>query len=120
MNGPMAWLGGALIFFAELLMYVGLVVFARHLIDGPAGWVVGAGAVVIVAALWMRHLSPKATMPVQPHIVALAVRETVLFGGAAAWYFSGNVVPAVVMVALAVVGTVIGFFRPFVHVTAKH
>lgn len=115
MKNAMMWIGGALIFGAEVAMYVGFLVWGNHAFDGLTGWLVGIAAVVTVAAFWMRFLSPKAPQPLQPRIVHLTVREALLILGAAAWFLSGYTVMAIVTLAAAVVGTAISIVWPFVH-----
>lgn len=100
----MKWIGGGLVFLAELGMYFALGWLPVARFGGLIGWLVGVAVVVLVAAVWARFLAPKAShpLPMQP---ALIVRTLLLASGAAAFLAVGAPVVAIAQIAAIVIGT---------------
>src|SRR6187401_2812784 len=85
-NGA-GWIGGTLIFVAELAMLVAIAYWAFHAFDGVVQWVVGLGVPLAVAVLWGYVFSPKAGVTM-PKAAKLAGRTVVLLAGPAALWAS--------------------------------
>ncbi len=100
----MKWIGGALVFLAELGMYVALGWYGAEQFDGVLAWVAPVLLVVAVAAIWFQFLAPKARRPLPP-APQLIVRTLLLAGGAAAFFAVGASALAVAQIAVIVIGT---------------
>ena len=107
----MKWLGGTLIFLAELAMYVGLFMWGFQTFDTFFRWLVGLAVPLFVSVFWSLYLSPRAPKPLrQP--VKMAVRTGLLLVGAAAFFVIGWTVWGIVTLALIAMGTVIAVRWP--------
>jgi hypothetical protein len=107
----MKWIGGTLIFLAELAMYVGLFLWGFLTFDTFFRWLVGLAVPLFVSVFWSLYLSPKAPKPLAPGL-KLALRTALLLAGAAAFYVIGWDVWGTVTVILTVIGTLIGLRWP--------
>jgi hypothetical protein len=106
----MRWIGGTLIFLAEIAMGWALAWLGLALLHEQLGWPVvpafGAAIVVpfAVALLWGTFLSPKARRPLPPG-ATLAARTLLLLSGAIAFLAVGSAALAIAQVAAIIVGT---------------
>lgn len=108
----MRWIGGTLIFLAEVAMICALVWLANALIGAPLGWVVGLVVAVAVATLWGTYLSPKARRPLAPG-ATLAARTLLLLAGALAFLAVGATALGIAQAAVIIVGTALMAIWPF-------
>jgi len=97
----MVYANDGLRFLLELAALASLAYFGFSEFDGAAQWLVGAGAPLLVAVVWSRFVSPKASHPqVDPTRLLL---EVAVFGsGAGALLASGRTAPGLVFAGLAV------------------
>jgi len=102
----MKWLGGTLVFLAELAMYAGLFWWGYTSFSGYWGWLVGLSIPFFVSVLWSVTLSPKAPRPL-PTPAKVTTRLVLLLAGAAAWWLSDVHLAAIATAASALVGTAI-------------
>ena len=110
----MRWIGGGLIFLAELGMPSALAWLGVALIGGALGWAAGIVAALAVALLWGTFLSPKARRPLAP-AATLAARTLLLLAGAIAFLAAGSAALAIAQAAAVVVGTVLMAIWPVDH-----
>jgi len=104
-NGA-GWVGGTLIFIAELAMLVAIGYWAFHAFDGAVQWVVGLGVPLAVAVVWGLFFSPKASVTM-PKAAKLVGRTLILLAGPAALWASDQTELAIALAAVIVVGTVL-------------
>jgi hypothetical protein len=102
----MKWLGGTLVFAAELAMYAGGFWWGYTTFSGYWGWLVGLTIPFFVSVFWSLTLSPRAPRPL-PTPLKVTVRLVLLLAGAAAWWFADLPVVAIATAASALVGTAI-------------
>ena len=87
-------------FFLELAALASLAYWGFTEFDGVAQWLVGLGAPLLVAVVWGRFMSPKASHPtVDP--VRLVIEFLVFGSGVAALFAADAPVLAVVLAVLA-------------------
>jgi hypothetical protein len=108
----MKWLGGTLVFLAELAMFAGMFWWGYSTFDGYWGWLVGLSVPFFVSVIWSLSLSPKAPRPL-PTPLKITVRLVLLLAGAAAWWLADMHVIAIVTAAFAIIGTAIAKRWPF-------
>jgi len=108
----MKWLGGTLVFLAELSMFAGLFWWGYTTFDGYWGWLIGLSIPFFVSVIWSLSLSPRAPRPF-PTPLKIGVRLILLMAGAVAWWFADQPVVAVVTGAFALAGTYIAERWPF-------
>ena len=104
-NGA-GWVGGTLIFIAELAMLVAIAYWAFHAFDGVVQWVVGLGVPLAVAVLWGYVFSPKASVSM-PKAAKLTGRTAILLLGPVALWAADQTELAIALAAVIVVGTVL-------------
>lgn len=102
----MKWLGGTLVFAAELAMFAGLFWWGYTTFEGYWGWLVGLSVPFFVSVIWSLSLSPKAPRPL-PTSLKITVRLVLLLAGAATWWLADLPVVAILTAASALVGTAI-------------
>jgi len=102
----MKWLGGTLVFLAELAMYAGLFWWGYTQFDGYWSWLFGLTIPFFVSVVWSLSLSPKAPRPF-PTPIKITVRLALLLAGAAAWWLAGNHIVGLATAATALIGTAI-------------
>jgi len=102
----MKWLGGALVFGAELAMYAGLFWWGYSTFDGYWGWLIGLSVPFFVSVFWSLVLSPRAPRPL-PKTAKTLTRLALILAGAAAWWFAELPVVAIATAASGLVGTAI-------------
>jgi uncharacterized protein DUF2568 len=97
----MVYANDGLRFLLELAALASLAYFGFSEFDGAAGWLVAVGAPLLVAVVWGRFVSPKASHPqVDPTRLLL---EVAVFGsGAGALLASGRTALGIVLAGLAV------------------
>jgi hypothetical protein len=108
----MKWLGGTLVFLAELAMFAGLFWWGYSTFEGYWGWLIGLSVPFFVSVIWSLSLSPKAPRPL-PTPLKITTRLILLLVGAAVWWLADQQVVAVVAAAFALVGTYIAQRWPF-------
>ena len=108
----MKWLGGTLVFLAELAMYAGLFWWGYTTFDGYWSWLIGLSIPFFVSVFWSLCLSPKAPRPL-PTPLKITTRLVLLLIGAVAWWFADQQAIAVITVAFALVGAYIAERWPF-------
>jgi len=108
----MKWLGGSLVFAAELAMYAGLFWWGYTTFDGYWGWLIGLGIPFFVSVIWSLSLSPRAPRPL-PTPAKIATRLVLLLAGAGAWWLTGQHIVAILTAAFALVGSYIAERWPF-------
>ena len=95
-------------FFLELAALVSLAYWGFSEFDGVAQWLIGLGAPLLVAVVWGRFMSPKASHPtVDP--IRLLIEIAVFGAGVAALFAAEATVLAVVFAVLAVVHLALTF-----------
>ena len=109
---PMKWLGGTLVFLAELAMYAGFFWWGYTNFDGYWSWLWGLSIPFFVSVIWSVSLSPKAPRPF-PRPMKIGVRLILLLAGAAAWWLTDQHVVAIITAAFALVGSYIAERWPF-------
>ncbi|WP_062515853.1 DUF2568 domain-containing protein [Demequina gelatinilytica] len=82
----MRWLGGGLVFIAELTMYAVLAWWPVAAIGGILGWALAFLLPIVVGLLWFVSLSPKAPRPIGT--VATLVARTMLLAAGSLLYAS--------------------------------
>jgi len=107
----MKWLGGTLVFLAELAMYAGMFWWGYTTFDGFWGWLIGLSVPFFVSVFWSLTLSPRAPRPL-PMPVKVTTRLALLLAGAAAWWFAELQWAAIAAAASALVGTAIAARYP--------
>jgi hypothetical protein len=108
----MKWLGGTLVFLAELSMLAGLFWWGYTTFDGYWGWLIGLSVPFFVSVIWSLSLSPRAPRPL-PTPVKVSTRLVLLLAGAAAWWLADEQVVAIITAAFALAGTYIAERWPF-------
>ena len=108
----MKWLGGTLVFLAELAMYAGLFWWGYTNFDGYWSWLWGLSIPFFVSVIWSVSLSPKAPRPF-PTPVKIGVRLVLLLAGAAAWWLTDQHILAIVTGVFALAGSYIAERWPF-------
>ncbi|WP_062308044.1 DUF2568 domain-containing protein [Demequina subtropica] len=100
----MRWLGGGLIFLAELTMYAALAWWPVAAIGGILGWPLALLLPIVVGLLWFVSLSPKAPRPIgaMPTLVA---RTMLLAAGSLLYASIGATTMLWIHTAAWVVGT---------------
>jgi hypothetical protein len=87
-------------FFLELAALASLAFWGFSEFGGVVQWVIGLGAPLLVAVVWGRFMSPKASHPtVDP--VRLLIEAAVFGSGVAALFAADATVPAVAFAVLA-------------------
>jgi Protein of unknown function (DUF2568) len=95
-------------FFLEMAALASLAYWGFHEFGGVAQWLIGLGAPLLVAVVWGRFMSPKASHPTLDPVRLLI--ETVVFGaGVAALFAADATVLATVFAVLAVVHLALTF-----------
>ena len=95
-------------FFLELAALASLAYWGFSEFDGVAQWLIGLGAPLLVAVVWARFMSPKASHPtVDP--VRLLIEVAVFGSGVAALFAADATVLAVVFAVLAAVHLALTF-----------
>lgn len=107
----MKWLGGTLVFLAELAMYAGMFWWGYTTFDGFWSWLVGLSIPFFVSVLWSLTLSPKASRPL-PTPAKVTTRLVLLLAGAAAWWLTDLHLAGIATAASALVGTAIAARYP--------
>jgi hypothetical protein len=102
----MKWLGGTLVFLAELAMIAGMFWWGYTQFDGYWSWLIGLSIPFFVSVIWSVSLSPRAPRPL-PTPLKTTVRLALLLAGAAAWWFADQQAAAVITAAFAIIGTLI-------------
>jgi Protein of unknown function (DUF2568) len=98
----------ALRFVLEMAALAALAYWGFHEFGGIAEWLIGLGAPLLLAAVWGRFMSPKASHPtVDP--VRLLIEVTVFGAGVAALFASDATAVAVVFAVLAVLHLALTF-----------
>lgn len=92
----MKWIGGLIVFLAELGMFWALMSLGPFLVDGVVGWVLGAAFLVAGALIWSAFLAPKAhqRLPDAPRIV---VSTVLLLAGAGVFFAIGQTTLGIVL-----------------------
>lgn len=108
----MKWLGGTLVFLAELSMFAGLFWWGYTEFDGYWSWLIGLSIPFFVSVFWSLCLSPRAPRPL-PTPLKITTRLVLLLVGAAAWWLAEQPVVAIITAAFALVGTFIAQRWPF-------
>jgi hypothetical protein len=108
----MKWLGGSLVFAAELSMFAGLFWWGYTTFDGYWGWLVGLSIPFFVSVVWSLSLSPRAPRPL-PTPAKITTRLVLLLVGAAAWWLADQHIVAIITAVFALVGTYIAERWPF-------
>ena len=114
----MKWLGGVLVFGAELGMYAGLFWWGYSSFEGYWGWLIGLSVPFFVSVIWSVKLSPRAPKPF-PTPLKIGVRLALMLAGAAAWLVTDWTMTGLAVAAAALIGTVIATRWPF-DVTPRH
>ena len=107
----MKWLGGTLVFLAELAMYAGLFWWGFSEFGAYWRWLIGLSVPFFVSVVWSVSLSPRAPKPL-PTPMKIAVRLVLMLTGAAAWWLAGLPILAVATAAAALIGTAIALRWP--------
>src|SRR3954454_12192134 len=95
-------------FFLELTALASLAYWGFSEFDGVVQWLIGLGAPLLVAVVWGRFMSPKASHPTIDPVRVLI--EVAVFGsGVAALFAAGAQVLAVSFAALAVLHLALTF-----------
>lgn len=102
----MKWLGGTLVFGAELGMFLGLFWWGYSTFDGYWGWLIGLSVPFFVSVIWSVYLAPRAPKPFAKP-VKIGVRLALLLVGAAAWWVMDWTITALGVAAAALIGTAI-------------
>ena len=108
----MKWLGGTLVFLAELSMFAGLFWWGYTTFDGYWGWLIGLSIPFFVSVIWSLSLSPRAPRPF-PTPLKIGVRLILLIAGAVAWWLADQHLVAIITAAFALAGTYIAERWPF-------
>ncbi|WP_154770390.1 DUF2568 domain-containing protein [Nakamurella alba] len=82
-------------FLAELAVLVGVAVLVSSVTSGWWRWPAAALAVVAVAVLWGRFLSPKAAVAIPP-AAALGIEAALFLGTGLGLVLTGRPIPAVI------------------------
>ncbi|MGC4175091.1 YrdB family protein [Demequina sp.] len=107
----MKWLGGTLVFLAELAMYAGMFWWGYTSFPHFWGWLVGLGVPFFVSVFWSLTLSPKAPRPL-PTPAKVITRLVLLLAGATAWWLADVRWAAIATAASALVGTALAAKYP--------
>ena len=107
----MKWLGGTLVFLAELAMYAGMFWWGYSTFPHYWGWLVGLTVPFAVSVIWSLSLSPRAPRPL-PTPAKVTTRLVLLLAGAAAWWLADLHLAAIATAASALVGTAIAAKYP--------
>lgn len=107
----MKWLGGTLVFLAELAMYAGMFWWGYVTFDGFWRWLIGLSIPFFVSVFWSLTLSPKAPRPL-PTPAKVATRLALLLVGAVAWWFADVYWAAIATAASALIGTAVAARYP--------
>ncbi len=107
----MAWVGGALIFYAEMSLLVALAWWPVASLGGPLGWALAVALPLTLAVVWGRNLSPRARAPLRP-VPSAIVRTCLLAAGTLLYADLGAGVAMVLHTGAWVVGTPVALRWP--------